>query len=265
MARIIAGHTNSYHTYSFEESLRGIAAAGYAYAELSAVENWAEFVSPYDEPDTVRAQLMSHGLVASSMSAHVNLFHPDGLAKAQRIIRWAGEYGVPVVNAALASKPTRDSSTAGIVDGLRHLGAVAVESNVVVAVEVHGDVAPSGAAALELIREVGSPAVKINYDTGNVEFYAGIRAVDDLPGVIEHIAHIHLKDKLGDAGVWHFPALGGGHVDFAGLLDLLTSRGVDVPMSVELEFSGEPWPPLTVVDDAMLVSRRRLLELGYLE
>jgi L-ribulose-5-phosphate 3-epimerase len=265
MSRIIAGHTNTYHSYSFEESLQGIAAAGYAYAELSAVENWAEFVSPYDEPGTVRAQLASHGLTASSMSAHVNLFHPDGLAKTTRIIRWAGEYGVPVVNAALASKPSPGASTADVVDGLRILGAVAAESNVVVAVEVHGDVAPSGAAALDLIREVGSEAVGINYDTGNVEFYSGTRAVDDLPGVIEHIAHIHLKDKLGGAGVWHFPALGGGHVDFAGVLDLLTDRGIDVPMSVELEFSGEPWPPLSVVDDAMLVSRRRLVELGFLE
>jgi L-ribulose-5-phosphate 3-epimerase len=265
MSRIVAGHTNTYHSYSFEESLRGIATAGYAYAELSAVEDWCEFVSPDDEPGSVRALLASHGLTASSMSAHVNLFHPDGLAKTERIIRWAGAYGLPVINAALASKPSPSASTIAVVEGLRRLGAVAAESNVVMAVEVHGDVAPSGVATLELIREVGSASVKINYDTGNVEFYSGTPAVDDLPSVIEHIAHIHLKDKLGGIGVWHFPALGGGHVDFAGVLDLLERRGIDVPMSVELEFSGEPWPPLSVVDDAMRVSRRRLHELGFLE
>lgn len=265
MSRIVAGHTNTYHSYSFEESLRGIAAAGYSHAELSAVQDWCEFVSVDDDPEAVRALLSSHGLAASSMSAHVNLFHPDGLADTEKIIRWAGAYGVPVVNAALASKPAPDASTAEVVPGLRRLGAVAAESAVVVAVEVHGDLAPSGASALELIREVGSDSVKINYDTGNVEFYSGISAVHDLPRVIEHIAHIHLKDKLGGAGVWHFPALGGGHVEFGRVLELLQRHGIDVPMSVELEFSGEPWPPLDVVDDAMAVSRKRLRELGFLE
>lgn len=265
MPRLVAGHTNTYHSYTFEESLRGIAAAGFRYAELSAVEGWCDFVTADDDPEQVRALVATHGLTASSISAHVNLFQPDGLQKTERIIRWAGRYGLPVVNAALASRPTPESSTAPVVEGLRRLGDIAAESDVVIAVEVHGDVTPSGAGALALVREVGSPRVKINYDTGNVEFYSGLGAIDDLPGVIDHIAHMHLKDKLGGEGVWHFPALGGGHVDFAGVLELLERHGVDVPMSVELEFSGEPWPPLGVVDDAMAVSHRRLVELGFLE
>ena len=33
----LGGHTNGYHTYSLEEALDGIAAAGYKYVELSAV------------------------------------------------------------------------------------------------------------------------------------------------------------------------------------------------------------------------------------
>jgi L-ribulose-5-phosphate 3-epimerase len=265
MSRIIAGHTNTYHSYTFEESLRGIATAGYAFAELSAVKGWCEFVSADDDPTTVRSLLKSNGLAASAISAHVDLFRPGGLAETERIIRWAGEYGLPVVNAALASKPSPESSTSQVVEGLRILGDVAAESNLMVAVEVHGDVTPSGAAALELINEVNSANVKINYDTGNVEFYSGLAAVVDLANVIDRIAHIHLKDKLGGKGVWHFPALGGGHVDFAGILELFEIHGIDVPMSVELEFSGEPWPPLSVVDDAMLVSRQRLSELGYLK
>ena len=37
MAYPLAGHTNSYHTYSFDEALAGIAGAGYKGVELSAV------------------------------------------------------------------------------------------------------------------------------------------------------------------------------------------------------------------------------------
>jgi sugar phosphate isomerase/epimerase len=40
----LGGHTNSYHTYSLEEALEGIAAAGYRYVELTAVRGWTEHV-----------------------------------------------------------------------------------------------------------------------------------------------------------------------------------------------------------------------------
>ena len=44
MQNPLAGHTNSYHTYSEDEALAGIAAAGYRYVELSAVPGWTEHV-----------------------------------------------------------------------------------------------------------------------------------------------------------------------------------------------------------------------------
>ena len=40
----LGGHSNSYHTYSLEEALEGIAAAGYKFVELSAVRGWTEHV-----------------------------------------------------------------------------------------------------------------------------------------------------------------------------------------------------------------------------
>ena len=43
MANPLAGHTNTYHTYSFDEALGGIAEAGYRHVELSAVPGWTSF------------------------------------------------------------------------------------------------------------------------------------------------------------------------------------------------------------------------------
>jgi hypothetical protein len=40
----LGGHTNSYHTYSLEEALEGIAAAGFNFVELSAVRGWTEHI-----------------------------------------------------------------------------------------------------------------------------------------------------------------------------------------------------------------------------
>jgi hypothetical protein len=50
----LGGHTNSYHTYSLEEALEGIAAAGYRYVELSAVRGWTEHVPLDADAKTTR-------------------------------------------------------------------------------------------------------------------------------------------------------------------------------------------------------------------
>ena len=58
----LAGHTNSYHTYSFDEALGGIAEAGYRGVELSAVPGWTDHVDLDASPEVVRAKLGEHGL-----------------------------------------------------------------------------------------------------------------------------------------------------------------------------------------------------------
>jgi sugar phosphate isomerase/epimerase len=73
---------------------------------------------------------------------------------------------------------------------------------------------------------------------------------------------VHLKDTVGGKGVWNFPALGTGTVDFARVLEILDRAGYSGPYSVELEFQGEPWPPLADVNEAMRSSYEHLRSLG---
>ena len=46
------------------------------------------------------------------------------------------------------------------------------------------------------------------------------------------------------------------------MLQILREAGYRGPYSVELEFQGEPWPPLAGVTDAMRRSREHLNGLG---
>jgi sugar phosphate isomerase/epimerase len=62
---------------------------------------------------------------------------------------------------------------------------------------------------------------------------------------------VHVKDQIGGAGVWHFPAVGAGEVDFAPIFAALDKVGFAGPCSVEIEFQGEPWPPLADVTRAL--------------
>ena len=89
-----------------------------------------------------------------------------------------------------------------------------------------------------------------------------MQAVDDLRATAPYLGHVHLKDTAGDKGDWNFPAVGEGYVDFSSILKLLEGEGYAGPFSVEIEFQGEPWPPLAEVDRAMKVSYETLSSLG---
>src|SRR5918912_919540 len=97
----LAGHTNSYHTYSFDEALDGIARAGFKGVELSAVPGWTEHVSLDDDPAAVWRKVEGYGLTPVSLSGHSDLTTKDGLEHGIRAVRFAAELGVPVMNTAV--------------------------------------------------------------------------------------------------------------------------------------------------------------------
>jgi L-ribulose-5-phosphate 3-epimerase len=120
----------------------------------------------------------------------------------------------------------------------------------------------SGAITLPLLEKIGRDSIGINYDTANVVFYSGDTAVEDLPKVVDKLVHVHLKETLGGKGVWNFGTIGTGDVDWAGVARILRDAGYDAPLSVEIEFEGEPWPPLAEVTRSMGSAYRHLSSLG---
>ena len=259
----VAGHTNTYHPYPLDDALAGIAAAGFRYVELSAVPGWTEHVRIGSDPGELRSRLALHGLTAVSLSAHSDLTTREGTEHALRAIRWAAEFGVGIVNTAIGGHASNEESERDFLANVGAITAAAASASVVVTLEVHGDIMASGRKALALLRKIGHPdVIRVNYDTANVEYYSGDRAVDDLPFVAASVGHVHLKDTVGGKGVWNFPPLGGGTVDFSRILTILRQAKYAGPLSVELEFRGEPWPPLPEVNDAMRRSRDYLRRLG---
>jgi L-ribulose-5-phosphate 3-epimerase len=263
MANPLAGHTNSYHTYSHDEALAGVAAAGFTFVELSAVPGWTEHVDvDRDSPERVRRLLERNGLTAVSLSGHSDLTTPDGLEHGLNAVRWAGEYGLAIMNTAVGGHRSADESEAAFLGNVGRLADEAERAGVVVALEIHGDIMASSDLTLPLLEKIGRDAVRVNYDTANVEYYSGERAVDDLPKIVPYLAHVHLKDTSGGKGNWDFGAIGSGTVDFARVLEILREGGYQGPLSVELEFQGEPWPPLESVNEAMRRSYEHLSALG---
>lgn len=261
MDNALAGHANTYHTYSLDEALDGIAAAGFRYVELAAVPGWTEHVA-FDDGRALRRRLEEAHLEPVLLSAHSDLTTREGVEHGLAAIRWAAGFGIPVVNTAIGGHAGQEEDEQAFLANVGELAGAAASAGVVVALETHGDIMASGALSRDLIERIGHESIKVNYDTANVEFYGGVRAVDDLPSVVPYVASVHLKDTVGGKGVWDFPALGRGSVDFTEIARILSDAGYTGPLSVELEFQGEPWPPLEEVNGAMRESHELLRGVG---
>jgi L-ribulose-5-phosphate 3-epimerase len=258
----LAGHTNSYHTYSEDDALAGIAEAGYRYVELSAVPGWTEHVDLSTAPAEKRKKVEGYGLEAVSLSGHSDLTTDEGLEHGIAAVRWAAEYGIPIMNTAVGGHQSADENEAAFLGNVQALADAADAAGVVVALEIHGDIMASSDVTIPLLEKIGRDSIRVNYDTANVEYYSGEKAVDDLPKILPYLAHVHLKDTTGGKGNWNFPACGDGVVDFARVLAILRDGGYTGPCSVEIEFEGEPWPPLRDVTAAMTRSYEHLSSLG---
>lgn len=262
MRNALAGHTNSFHTYGREEALAGIAEAGYRAVELTAVEGWTEHVDLDADTGELRARLEHYGLEPVVLSGHSDLTTADGVAYGIKAVRWCADYGLPVMNTAIGGHASQDENESAFLSNIEALADAAEDAGVDVALEIHGDIMASSDVTLPLIEKIGRDSVKVNYDTANVEFYSGDLAVDDLPKITRELAHVHLKDTTGGKGNWNFPGVGDGHVDFGRVLSILRGAGYSGPYSVEIEFGGEPWPPLDEVNAAMRRSYEHLSALG---
>jgi L-ribulose-5-phosphate 3-epimerase len=262
MSTPLAGHTNSYHTYSHDEALQGIAAAGYRAVELSAVPGWTEHVDLDGDQAELRRRLDGYGLEPVSLSAHSDLTTPEGLEHGVKAVRWAAEYGIPIVNTAVGGHQSADENEAAFLANIGAMADEAERSGIKIGLEIHGDIMASGAITLPLLEKIGRDSIGINYDTANVVYYSGDTAVEDLPKVLDKLVHVHLKETKGGKGVWDFGAIGSGDVDWSSVARILRDAGYDGPLSVEIEFQGEPWPPLDEVTEAMRQSREHLASVG---
>lgn len=261
MKNQIVAHSNSYHTYGFDEALEGIVAAGYDAIELSAVEGWTEHVSLDDDPDAVRAKLADHGLEAIALAGHSDLTTDHGAEVGVRGVEWAAGYGLKHFTTAIGGHASQEENVGAFLERIGSLAEVAEKNDVTIALEIHGDIMASGEATRPLIEQIGSPAVRVKYDTGNSEFYGGVAAVDDIHHVADMLVNIDAKDKIGPKGEWKFPAPGEGHIDWPRLIGILHENGYGGPLTVEIEFEGEPWPPLEEVTRAMRSAREMLTSL----
>ena len=186
-----------------------------------------------DVLELVKSRLEQFGLTATSIHGECDVSRPDLAATIEAQMPAFEALGTRIM---FASAKAGDTPRDAVYARLREAGEVAARHGVTIALETHPDLFTNADVALETMRGVDHPTVRVNFDTANLYFYNhDIDAVDQLRKLRDYVAAVHLKETDGGYRSWHFPALGGGIVDFPAVFAELDQIGFSGPCTLEIE------------------------------
>ncbi|WZL73948.1 sugar phosphate isomerase/epimerase [Clostridiaceae bacterium 35-E11] len=257
MKNIFAVSSNTYHGFTLNEALAGIAQAGFKYVELNAVRGYTEHVRWEMDDEAIREvkkALSKYELEAIALSAHSNLMRKDGVENFIKSIKLAKRLGCQyIVTATGEAHGDKDEieDEQKIIDTLKKIVHKCEENQITLVLETHGNNYATGKHMGDLVKKVDSEYIGINYDTGNVIFYGNVKPEKDLEDSIEKVKFMHLKDKTGENQEWNFPAIGQGEINFTKIFQILKGKNYQGPISVEIEFTPEGPGSLEYVNKAV--------------
>lgn len=252
--------TNTYHKFGLDEALKGISKAGFNHVELTSVMGYTEHIVPENMKErdiaTLRDQLDEYGLTVLAISGHSDLTTKDGCDHLRAVIELAGKLDAKVVNTGISMQEDPEAGLSeeaekSFYENIEDLGDFASANGVNIGIETH-DFLKTAHQGSEILSNIESDSVGLNYDTGNVIFYGGVRPEEDIKNLKSRdFTCMHLKDKMGGKGDWNFPALGEGEINFEPVFNWLNSIDYKGPVSVEIEFDGTEEETLQEVNKAV--------------
>ncbi len=224
MKNIIACNLGSYRQYG---------TIAYAHLAEIGLTNVEISVPSTDGVETLQSELKSHGLTATSLLGRCDVQSETVVEDFHPTLKIANEMNVKVIFVSVHAGET-DKNV--VYDRLRAIGENAEPLNVKVCLETHPDLIHNGDIALETMKAVNHPNIRVNFDTGNVYFYNhNVDAVTEVQKIVDYVGAVHLKDTNGGYRTWHFPALGEGVVDYKAVFQTLNDVGFYGPFTMELE------------------------------
>ena len=224
MKNIIACNLGSYRQFG---------ANAYTHLAEIGLTNVEIGVPADDAVDKLQSDLEAHGLTATSLLGRCDVQSETVVTDFQRTLNIANQMDVKVI---FVSVHTGETDKSVVYERLRAIGENAEPLGVRVCLETHPDMAHNGDIALETMKGVNHPNIRINFDTGNVYYYNhDVNAVTEVEKIIDYVGAVHLKDTNGGYRTWHFPTLGEGVVDYKAVFQTLNDTGFYGPFTMELE------------------------------
>jgi sugar phosphate isomerase/epimerase len=258
----IACMTLPYAAFPFERALSGLKEAGYRFVAWGHSHkeegSKATPVLADDAPPEKAKEVAKHcrdlGLEPVLMFGPA----PENPEALKRRVAQAAAAGVGQV---LTMGRTKGNDAKLWVRNFKELGPIARDSGVVIVVKQHGGNTGTGAALVEIIREVNDNGVKISYDAGNVMDYHKIDPLPDIRKCAGEIRGFCIKDhrlfpRDEDCGP------GYGEIDHYRLLAPVAFTGLVMPLCCENIFAPViPRPVEPAGIDALARRAREFLEV----
>lgn len=224
MSNIIACNVYSYGRYG---------AVAYDHLRSIGVTNVEIPVPAPERVPGVLDELGRYGLKVTTVLGSCDLSNPECAEAVRGQAAIVRELGARIL---FLSVKAGDLPKEVAYSRLRSVGDAVAEAGVTAALETHPDLIHNGDVALETMRGVNHPNVRINFDTGNVYYYnQGTTAVAELRKIAPYVVSVHLKDTNGGFHEHHFPTLGEGVVDYPEVFRILSEAGMHGPFTMELE------------------------------
>lgn len=225
----------------------------------------------------VKRRIADAGLEVAVYSISNNFIQPEASARARELadlkrgVDIALELGVDllrVFSGSARDDVAQEQGEAWILDGLSAGAAYAETRGVTLALENHGRFAGRSDQVRAIIERVGSPALRVNFDTGNF-LPVGQDPVEAARELADWVVLMHLKDirlaNADEAGhVFAGPdgrmltgsIIGEGLVDLAGVRAVMAGAGYAGWWSLEYEGGADP---LSLGVPRSLAAARKLL------
>jgi sugar phosphate isomerase/epimerase len=250
----LAFSTNAFKQVSLEESLREIAACGYAGAEIMADvphaypphmdgRRRAHVLDLLKELRLTVTNLNAFTLFAQGDTWHPSWIEPEASARERRIehtenaIRLARDLGAPSISlepgGPMSEGMSRADAMALFRAGLARVLPLADECGVDLLVEPEPDLLIERPEEFEdLIQEFEHPRLALNFDIGHF-FCVGVDPAEAARRLAPHIRHVHLEDIAASREHRHLVP-GGGAIDFESVFAAFADIGYGGWVTVEL-------------------------------
>jgi len=238
---------------SFEWGVEKAAELGYEYVEpmvhwgreLLSEAGYFHSVSMLDDPLRIKRACDKAGVKLSGLSAHCPLCKPEiSVEYLKQAVRFAAECGAPVINTDEGPKPawtTVEEDHVLMRYVLQEAALLAEPRGILIGIEPHQQYSKSPAGLDRIQALVKSPAIGINFDTGN-SYLSGEDPLVWLDHVLDRLVHLHAKDisiqqSSSERGkVTGTPvgcACGEGVIDWAAVIERCRRAPRDIVLSVE--------------------------------
>ncbi|HEX5414831.1 MAG TPA: sugar phosphate isomerase/epimerase family protein [Chloroflexota bacterium] len=237
--------TIPYARWSFDRALEGIARAGLRHVGISQGSADGPVLpeaATLSDLRAVRQRIERHGLTPSLMFAR----RPSGdpAESLRRDVDIVAEMGIPfLLQIPVSPSPSFSEKRIGEMVWFQRVEAWfrflvpaihrAERRGVTILLKPHGGIAGTGEDLALIVERLGSPAVRVIYDPGNVAYYEGVAPEPDLPNVADLVRAVCIKDHRGGKAVLDFPTPGDGDVDHVSIFRTLAATGFSGPCLIE--------------------------------